>query len=82
MIFIIITTIIASFNLFGQPLLMTRGAPPEPSGGGGTEPVMMRIYDEGFVRGIQGSAAAMSVIVASIMILVSYANFRLFRQRD
>jgi multiple sugar transport system permease protein len=82
MIFIITTTIIASFNLFGQPLLMTRGAPAEPSGGGGTEPVMLRIYTEGFVRPFQGSAAAMSVIVAAIMILVSYANFKLFRQRN
>jgi multiple sugar transport system permease protein len=82
MLFIITTTIIASFNLFGQPLMMTRGAPPEASGGGGTEPVMMRIFDEGFVRPFQGSAAAMSFIVAAIMILFSLANFRLFRQRD
>jgi len=82
MLFIVTTTIIASFNLFGQPLLMTRGAPAQPSGGGGTEPIMLRIYTEGFVRGIQGSAAAMSFIVAAIMIIVSYANFRIFRQQD
>ena len=82
MLFIITTTIIASFNLFGQPLMMTRGAPSEPTGGGGTEPVMMRIYDEGFVRAFQGNAAAMSFIVAALMILISYTNFRLFRQRD
>ena len=84
MVFIITTTIIASFNLFGQPLLMTRGDPRVPSGGGATEPVMMRIYDEGFARGgaDQGSAAAMSVIVAAIMIIISYLNFRVFRQRD
>jgi multiple sugar transport system permease protein len=82
MLFIITTTIIASFNLFGQPLMMTRGDPREPTGGGGTEPVMMRIYDEGFVRAFQGNAAAMSFIVAALMILISYTNFRLFRQRD
>jgi multiple sugar transport system permease protein len=82
LLFVVITTIIASFNLFGQPLLMTRGDPREITGGGATEPVMMRIYNEGFVRPFQGSAAAMSVIVALIMIGVSYANFRFFRQRD
>ncbi|MDQ3929428.1 MAG: sugar ABC transporter permease [Chloroflexota bacterium] len=84
MVFIIITTIIASFNLFGQPLLMTRGDPRVGGGGGATEPVMMRIYQEGFADSApdQGLAAAMSFIVASIMILVSYVNFRLFRQAD
>ncbi len=84
MVFIIITTIIASFNLFGQPLLMTRGDPRVTSGGGGTEPVMMRIYQEGFGNSApdQGLAAAMSFIVAAIMIVVSYVNFKLFRQAD
>jgi len=82
MLFIVTTTIIASFNLFGQPLLMTGGRPSQASGGGATEPIMLRIYNEGFVRGIQGSAAAMSFVVAAIMIIVSYANFRIFRQQD
>lgn len=84
MIFIITTTIIASFNLFGQPLLMTRGAPSESSGGGGTEPVMLRIYLEGFGNSApdQGLAAAMSLMVAALMIIISFVNFRVFRQRD
>ena len=82
LVFIIITTIIASFNLLGQPMMMTRGAPAQPQGGGATEPVMLRIFTEGFVRPFQGSAAAMSVIVASIMMIFSFANFRIFRQRD
>jgi multiple sugar transport system permease protein len=82
LIFIIIITIIASFNLLGQPLMMTRGAPAQPTGGGATEPVMLRIFNEGFVRPFQGSAAAMSVIVAIIMMVFSFTNFRIFRQRD
>ncbi len=82
LLFIIITSIIASFNLFGQPFIMTGGGPSQAGGGGSTEPVMVRIYNEGFVRNFQGSAAAMSVIVASIMIAVSYINFRFFRVRD
>ncbi len=82
MIFIITTSIIASFNLFIQPFIMTNGGPAQAGGGGGTESVMMRIYNEGFVRNLQGSAAAMSFVVASIMIAISYINFRVFGKRD
>jgi multiple sugar transport system permease protein len=81
MLFIVIITIIASFNLFGQPFFMTGGGPAQPGGGGATEPVMLRIYREGFERPFQGSAAAMSFVVATIMILISYVQFRIFRQR-
>lgn len=82
MTLIVITTIIASFNLLGQPMMMTRGDPRMPNGGGATEPVMLRIFTEGFVRPFQGSAAAMSVIVAMMMMLFSFANFRIFRQHE
>ncbi len=83
LLFVIIITIIASFNLFGQPFLMTNhGGPSLPQGGGGTRPVMIEIYIQGFERHFVGSAAAMSFVVATIMILVSYTNFKLFRSRD
>lgn len=82
LVFVIIITIIASFNLFAQPQFMTGGGPAQSGGGGSTEPIMMRIYDEGFVRNRMGSASAMSFIVASIMIVISYLNFRLFRTRE
>lgn len=82
MVFIIVITIISSFNLFAQPLFMTNGGPAQAGGGGATEPIMLRIYREGFERNRQGSAAAMSLVVASIMMVLSYANFRFFRVRD
>jgi multiple sugar transport system permease protein len=82
LLFIVTITIIASFNLFGQPFIMTNGGPGLPDGGGGTEPVMMRIYTEAFGRSRQGTGAAMSVVVATIMIVISYLNFKFFRQRD
>jgi multiple sugar transport system permease protein len=82
LLFIVVISIIASFNLFGQPFFMTQGGPAQANGGGATEPIMLRIYNEGFVRPFQGSAAAMSFVVAIIMIVFSYANFRLFRTRD
>jgi multiple sugar transport system permease protein len=82
LVFIVITTIIASFNLFAQPLFMTNGGPPQSGGGGSTEPIMLRIYNEGFVRNRMGSSAAMSFIVALAMVIFSYFNFRLFRNRE
>ena len=44
LVFVIIITIIASFNLFAQPFFMTNGGPAQATGGGSTEPVMLRIY--------------------------------------
>ncbi len=83
LLFIVIITIIASFNLFAQPYFMTdSGGPAQSGGGGSTEPIMLRIYNEGFVRYRMGSAAAMSFVVALIMVTVSFANFRLFRTRE
>ncbi|GLV59909.1 glycerol-3-phosphate ABC transporter permease [Dictyobacter sp. S3.2.2.5] len=82
LLFIVITSIIASFNLFGQPFIMTQGGPALPSGSGATTPVMYEIYNEGIVRHFVGSAAAMSLVVAVIMIVISYGNFRLFRERS
>jgi multiple sugar transport system permease protein len=82
LLLIVTISIIASFNLFGQPFFMTNGGPPQPSGGGSTEPIMLRIYIDGFVRHFMGTAAAMSFVVAAIMIVISYLNFRLFRSRE
>lgn len=82
MIFVITTSIIASFNLFIQPFIMTGGGPGQAGGGGATEPVMVRIYSEGFVRNRLGDAAAMSAVVATIMIVISYLNFRFFGERE
>ena len=43
---------------------------------------MLRIYNEGFVRNRMGSSAAMSFVVAAIMLVVSFFNFRLFRTKE
>lgn len=82
LLFIVTTSIIASFNLFGQPFFMTSGGQGIALDGGPLEPVMLQIYREGFVRNIQGNAAAMSFVVAAIMMVVSYVNFRFFQRND
>lgn len=82
LLFVVTITIIASFNLFGQPFIMTGGGPSQANGTNATTPVMYRIYIQGFQRPLQGSAAAMSFVVAAIMIAISYLNFKIFRQRE
>ena len=72
-IFIITITLIASANLFAQPFVMTRGGPA-----GGTESIIMRIYTEGFGAYRMGSAAAMSIFVAALLLILTALNFRIF----
>lgn len=74
LLFVITITLIASANLFGQPYIMTeRGGPVNQ-----TEPVMLRIYTEGILFNRMGSAAAMSVFVAVILLILTTVNFRVF----
>ncbi len=72
-IFVVTITLIASTNLFAQPLIMTNGGP-----GGATESVIMRIYAEGFGAFRMGSAAAMSILVAALLLTLTVINFRVF----
>ncbi|MEJ7653605.1 MAG: sugar ABC transporter permease [Chloroflexia bacterium] len=76
--FIITITLLASMNLFAQPYVMTRGGPPP----GATEPIIMRIYMEGVGQSRMGSAAAMSVVVAVILVVFTVINFRLFGRSE
>ena len=71
--FVITITLLASANLFGQPYIMTGGGPVQQ-----TEPVMMRIFSEGIQQNQMGSAAAMSVFVAAILLALTGLNFVVF----
>jgi multiple sugar transport system permease protein len=78
LLLVITLQIIASFQLVGQPQLMTGGGPPS-TGGGETTPVLLHVYNVGFQgRREISQAAAMSLVVAAIMVVVSVVNFRLF----
>lgn len=77
LVFVIIIQLLASANLFGQPFIMTRGGP-----GQDTETVMMRIYREGFETYRMGSAAAMSVFYAAILLILTALNFKFFGRSE
>ncbi|MGE7879199.1 carbohydrate ABC transporter permease [Peribacillus muralis] len=76
MLFVTLTSTIASFNIYGQPYLMTRGGP-----GTSTQVLLMNIVEEGFNQRQLGNAAAMSILMAVIMIIISLVQFRLTREK-
>jgi multiple sugar transport system permease protein len=72
LVFVITITLLASANLFGQTWIMTGLQYLE------TEPVMQRIYNEGILQNRMGNAAAMSVLFAAILLVLTTLNFRVF----
>jgi multiple sugar transport system permease protein len=76
MLFVIITSTIASFNIYGQPYLMTRGGPGES-----TKVLLMGIVDQAFEQRQLGSASAMAIMMSLLMILISFVQFKLSNLR-
>jgi multiple sugar transport system permease protein len=75
---VITLQVIASFNMVGQSQLMTGGGP-----GNETRTGLLYVYETGFTGQYQlGLAAAMGLIVASMMVVASIVNFRLFRSDE
>jgi multiple sugar transport system permease protein len=77
LLFVIVVTILASANVFGQAYLITQGAP-----GDDTRVAIMYIAEEGLQNFKMGSAAAMSYVLALCLAVISLANFPLFRYRE
>jgi multiple sugar transport system permease protein len=78
LLLVITLQIIASFNMVGQSQIMTGGGP-----GNETRTALLYMYETGFTGQFQlGQAAAMAIIVAAIIALVSVINFRVFRSDE
>jgi multiple sugar transport system permease protein len=77
LLFVVINTILASANMFGQSYLITQGAP-----GVETRTAIMYIAEEGLRSYRMGSAAAMSYLLTLALLLISMITFRLFREKD
>lgn len=73
LLFISIITVIASFNLFGQPQLMTGGGPSRS-----THTVMLLIYNEAFSNFRMGISAAMAYTTGLIMLIATFLQTRIF----
>ncbi|HEX2739857.1 MAG TPA: sugar ABC transporter permease [Rubrobacter sp.] len=77
LLFVIVVTILASANMFGQAYLITQGGP-----GDDTRPAIMYLAEEGLQNFNMGSAAAMSYVLAFCLAVISLANFALLRNRE
>ncbi|MHA6482528.1 carbohydrate ABC transporter permease [Paenibacillus sp. strain BS8-2] len=72
MLFVMITSTIASFNVYAQPFLLTRGGP-----GDSTRVLLINVLDQAFMRKEIGSASAMAIIMALIIMIISVVQYRL-----
>ena len=77
LLFVVVITIVASANMFGQAYLVTQGAP-----GNDTRPAIWYIVETGLRQFNMGAAAAMSYVLALFLMIISVANFALFRQGE
>lgn len=68
LIYTLVMTTAGSFNVFGQPLMMTDGGPRQ-----GTTVLMMYIRDLAFSHGesIAGMASAMAVLLGLVIVVIS-----------
>lgn len=73
LLFVSIMTVIASFNLFGQPQLMTGGGPSRS-----THTVMFLIYNEAWGNYRMGVSAAMSYFTGLVMLVATISQAKLF----
>ena len=71
-LFVFITTALASFQLFGQSLVITAGGPNRS-----TQSVIQYITEEGFTNSQISSAAAMGFVFGLMMLILTAAQFRI-----
>ena len=75
--FVLMTTIIASFNVYGQPRLMTKGGPGET-----TKPLIMMITSTIMDRNDLGVGSAMTILLGVVIILCSVGQYYLTKEKD
>ena len=71
---VVVLQIIASFQIFGQVFILTRGGP-----NGATRVSIQHIYESAFRDAELGYASAMSVFLFVVMVAVSALQFRFMR---
>jgi multiple sugar transport system permease protein len=77
MIIVLITTVLASFNIYGQPDLLTNGGPDFT-----TTVLMMRIRPLAFGPNARpGIATAMAVSMGIVMIIISFIQLKIVQKQ-
>ncbi len=75
--FVLMTTIIASFNVYGQPRLMTQGGPGET-----TKPMIMMITSTIMDRNELGVGSAMTILMGIVIVLCSVGQYYLTKEEE
>lgn len=75
--FVLMTTIIASFNVYGQPRLMTQGGPGET-----TKPMIMMITSTIMDRNDLGVGSAMTILMGLVIVLCSIGQYYLTKEKE
>jgi multiple sugar transport system permease protein len=74
-LFVVVTHVIGSFQLFGQVFVLTGGGP-----GDATRTVVQHLYEAAFANFFQfGAASAMAWVLFAIIMVFSVVQFRLLR---
>ncbi len=75
LLFVVVTHVIGSFQLFGQVFVLTGGGP-----GDATRTVVQHLYETAFQNFFQfGAASAMAWVLFAVILLFSVLQFRLLR---
>lgn len=75
-LFISITTTLASFNVYIQPYLITNGGP-----GDSTKPIIWSITTMAFDKQEMGSASAMAVLLALLLVVITVLQYMVTNSR-
>jgi len=76
MLFVLVTGVIGSFQVFDTVYVMTAGGP-----GNATQVASLNIYNTAFAGFRIGEASAMSVVLFLIILAITIAQFRYFNKR-
>ena len=74
-IFVVVTSMIASFQIFESVLLISNGGPSNT-----TNVMLLQIYNDAFVNTRLGLAAAGSIVTAIVLLGFSITNMRLLNR--
>jgi multiple sugar transport system permease protein/sn-glycerol 3-phosphate transport system permease protein len=76
MLFVLVTDVIGSFQIFDTVYVMTQGGP-----GSATSVINYQIYSTAFRNFDVGTASAMSLLLFGVILAVTFFQFRFFRNR-
>lgn len=75
LVLVMVTQVVASFQVFGQVYLMTKGGPGDSS-----LVLIQNVYETGIRDSDLGYASAQSLVLLAVILLVSLAQLRLLRK--